>query len=625
MEGEKINSLLKYLQLSLVLVITTCTADLSAQQPVVLEVGRDSYSLDGKFALLEDPSGQLTFADVLSDSIQQDFVVPEKPIHTLKFTSSAYWLRFIVKTNQAAGKSPFQSISRYNTLILVKNEPLIEDIRFYQKLPVMDTLVYLDVQAGSIVPVESKEIKTYDFIALLNPNPQIQDTFYLRIKTRSQFILSYSLHTFDGFINRSESRKLFHGILFGILILLMIYNLFLYYTVKELVFIYYVLYIFCYMVMVFTYQGYFFEIFGQVFDRDYFIIPAACISFGGVFWLFLTYEFLSLKTNLGGKYRWIIYLAPIAPIIPLITFGLYLPALAPFITAVVISYYILGFVVSIIALKRGVKIALYYIIGLIGMAVGIFITSNTRNNFITLPYNFWTQNAVHIGLLWEAIVLAAAVGFRFNQFKKEQEYEKGLIRNRIASDLHDEIGSNLSTITLQGKMIVQAGGIEKKYIPEVNEIISIAGKTNDLIRDIVWFINPFHDSSEDLVLRMRETASKMLNSINYSFDINQTPDKIFSHLVDLNQRRHLYLMYKEILNNIVKHSNANNATITLYTYDDHLELKITDDGDGFNSNEPSSGSGLANLRNRANLISAELSIIGSPSQGTAVSVTIPFH
>lgn len=598
--------------------------DLYAQQPIVLDLHQESYSLAGRFALLEDKSGALSISDILSDSIQQRFYVPEAPIHNLKFTTSAFWLRFIVRRDSMNGESGHYPYTKHKTLILVKNEPLIEDIRFYQKLPLIDTTILLEVKAGSMVPVHGKDIRNYDFIAMMNPSDQIQDTFYLRVKTRSQFILSFSMYTFDGFINWSELRKLFHGILFGILILLIIYNLFLYYTVKEAVFIYYVLYIFSYMIMVFTYHGYFFEIFGRLFYRDYFILPASAIAFGGIFWLFLTFEFLSLQTNMGGKFRWIIYLAPIAPIFPIITFGLAIPRLAPFLTGLVILYYILGFVVSLIALKSGIKIALYYIIGLIGMAVGIFITSNTRNNFIMMPNNFWTQNAVHIGLLWEAVVLAAAVGFRFNQFKNEQEKEKGFIRNRIASDLHDEIGSNLSTITLQGKMVVQAGGIEPQYLPQVNEIISIAGKTNDLIRDIVWFINPFHDSSENLVLRMRETASKMLSSMNYSFDINQTPDDIFTHLVDLNKRRHLYLMYKEVLNNIVKHADAKNVRITLFNTEENLELTIADDGKGFDVNNTTTGLGLVNLNNRAELISAKLTITGSPGPGTSISIIIPY-
>jgi signal transduction histidine kinase len=214
-------------------------------------------------------------------------------------------------------------------------------------------------------------------------------------------------------------------------------------------------------------------------------------------------------------------------------------------SASTLGFFVFAFVIAAISLKKGVYISKYYLIASSGLTFGIIAFVSTRNSLFSLPYNFWTQNALHFGVLWEALVFAATVGYRFSFLRAEKEKEKSLIRNQIAADLHDEIGSNLSTIYLQSRLLMKKLETDNNLNEQLNDIANTARKTTDAIRDIVWFINPFHDNSEDLVLRMKELASKMLINIDYKFTSTGGNENIFNQLPDLNKRRHIYLIFKE--------------------------------------------------------------------------------
>jgi len=158
---------------------------------------------------------------------------------------------------------------------------------------------------------------------------------------------------------------------------------------------------------------------------------------------------------------------------------------------------------------------------------------------------------------------------------------------------------------------------------QLQNIFNIAGITTDTIRDIVWFINPFHDNSEDLLLRMKELASKMLVDLDYTFSLGSDNERIFDLLPDLNKRRHIYLIFKEALNNIAKHSNADKATIIIKEEEKTFVMMITDNGKGFNEEQITFGEGLKNLRNRAMQIDAQISIESSNGSGTKITLKVP--
>ena len=143
--------------------------------------------------------------------------------------------------------------------------------------------------------------------------------------------------------------------------------------------------------------------------------------------------------------------------------------------------------------------------------------------------------------------------------------------------------------------------------------------TAESMRDIIWFINPENDSFEKLLTKMREAANMMLEEIPFNFaeDIDESE---FEY--DLNFHRNLFLIYKEILQNIVRHAQATEVTIELSHTDYKFRLIVTDNGIGFEPTAEFKGNGLRNYQHRASEMNGEIVIHSKPGQGTRVELSV---
>lgn len=196
------------------------------------------------------------------------------------------------------------------------------------------------------------------------------------------------------------------------------------------------------------------------------------------------------------------------------------------------------------------------------------------------------------------------------------------IRKRIASDLHDDIGSNLGSISLIArtarKDLVRLQGPEE-VAEDLGEVESIARESSLAMRDIVWLLERRQDSIGDLVQRMRETAGRLLREIN--FTLNCDSKKTASKL-SLDAKRHLFLFYKEAIYNILKHSHANTVAIRLWDEDDKLALEIMDNGVGLPMNDELTPATIRKLEDRARVLEGLLQIASSKEQGTKIRLFV---
>ncbi len=212
---------------------------------------------------------------------------------------------------------------------------------------------------------------------------------------------------------------------------------------------------------------------------------------------------------------------------------------------------------------------------------------------------------------------AKAADHQARALAAQTEVEKEQMRSRIASDLHDEIGSNLSSIalisqTLQKKL--NSALKEKKHLQNIHHI---ARMTADSMRDIIWFINPENDDLSRLIIKMRESTNLMLGEINFTFNSNDTE---FSFEPDLNFKRNLFLIFKEILQNIIKHSQAKRVDVNISQSEKHFILHVKDDGIGFDTPKNTDGNGLKNIKNRARQIDCNLEIDTVVGKGTSIKL-----
>lgn len=210
-----------------------------------------------------------------------------------------------------------------------------------------------------------------------------------------------------------------------------------------------------------------------------------------------------------------------------------------------------------------------------------------------------------------------AAELKAKNIEQEKELEKQKIRNRIAQDLHDEIGSNLSSISLMSELIQDDEKIQSETSEKIKRIHNVAKGSTQSIRDIVWLTNPSSDSLKDLISKMKEVVENASGKFNLNFDY---PKNISDINLLPETKRNLFFIYKEALNNIAKHSGAKSVSIKFRLDNNTIFLSIKDDGKGFDSSAGSKGNGLKNISSRAKEINADLKFESNPGNGTSLEL-----
>lgn len=227
---------------------------------------------------------------------------------------------------------------------------------------------------------------------------------------------------------------------------------------------------------------------------------------------------------------------------------------------------------------------------------------------------------------WPSVVLyfllLVGIGvYLFFLYDFRQKLKLHYVRNRIASDLHDEVGSNLNSIAIFTELLRKKVADDASLLPILDRITSNSEETVTLMRDTVWAINPENDSTEKLVERMRAFGVEILaaKGIPFHFTVH---DLKSSDGLSMEQRRSLYLVYKEAVNNIVKHAEAKNAECTLKKEEGVLKIRIKDDGKGFDPSATFEGNGLRNFTTRGRDENMRVSVTSKPGEGTTVTVEV---
>jgi ligand-binding sensor domain-containing protein/two-component sensor histidine kinase len=221
-----------------------------------------------------------------------------------------------------------------------------------------------------------------------------------------------------------------------------------------------------------------------------------------------------------------------------------------------------------------------------------------------------------------AIAIASVVYVLF-RYRLARLVELERVRTRIASDLHDDIGANLSLIAgLSDVLRQQAPWEEATFNERLALIATVSRRSVDAMSDIVWAVNPNRDHLSDLTQRMRRFANETLGPRGIEFRF-ESPVGDDDTRIDSDMRREVFLIFKEAMNNIVRHSESNLAEISLRSENGSAVLKISDNGRGFDLDRADCGQGLASMRKRAKNIGAELVLHSSPGRGLTILVKAP--
>ncbi len=219
------------------------------------------------------------------------------------------------------------------------------------------------------------------------------------------------------------------------------------------------------------------------------------------------------------------------------------------------------------------------------------------------------------------IILLTLIGIWMlvNRYKLRQKMKELELRNSIAADLHDEVGSSLSSIHMLSQMAKQQNFNLQEDI--LNKVSNNAHETMEKMSDIVWMIKPTENDGISLKERMQKFIYDVCSSLNINCSFKA--DELDKLKLSMEQRKNLYLIFKEAINNAAKYSGTKELSVLIEMQHKNLGMNIKDFGKGFNDQVASRGNGLENMQIRAKELKGQLHILSKPEQGTELNLTFP--
>ncbi|MDB5201339.1 MAG: hypothetical protein JWQ27_748 [Ferruginibacter sp.] len=207
--------------------------------------------------------------------------------------------------------------------------------------------------------------------------------------------------------------------------------------------------------------------------------------------------------------------------------------------------------------------------------------------------------------------------YRVRQLLKLQQ-----VRNRIATDLHDDIGSTLTNINMLSEISRKNLGQPEeaaKFLQRISEEVTASSQA---LNDIIWNVNTRNDSMEETLFRMRRYAAELFDNSKTTCHL-LIDDTIAGKKINMEQRRDLYLIYKESMNNILKHAFAKNVWVDIQWKGGAFLLKIKDDGKGFESSVLTNRNGLRNIYSRTAKWKGSTKLTTAQGKGTLMEIVLP--
>lgn len=234
--------------------------------------------------------------------------------------------------------------------------------------------------------------------------------------------------------------------------------------------------------------------------------------------------------------------------------------------------------------------------------------------------------ALLVGSLLVLMLGTAVTAWILNRSRLRRLEEAQQLRKQIAQDLHDEVGSTLSSISLlsghTNKLLLENRPESAQKM--VQKIYTDARQILESIDEIIWVINPSNDSLHRIALRLQAYAQPLMESKNIRFSFlseSLTPDTP----VSIEVRRNLFLIGKEAINNMIKYSEATQAIIRFDRVDKQLQVVIEDNGRGFNTTQSSQRTGQTSMHHRAQAMGGQLAVRSAPGQGTQLQLTVSLN
>ncbi|MFN4145482.1 MAG: 7TM diverse intracellular signaling domain-containing protein [Runella sp.] len=552
------------------------------------------------FEYLIDQNHKIPINQLLSNPSNLSFVSYRKPILNLGYSQDRVWVKYEV----------FNKSDNDKWFLTIDNSRL----NFVKLYLVVNGQVVHQETAGDYLPASTIPFfPSPTFALVLQPNTPY--SIILQIESTEDLKFSFVFRTFADFARYTSERSLLWGIYFGFILLISFFNLFLWWLNREKIFFNYALYVLFFGLFQASLYGYGYRFFwgNSIFnDRSH-------IIFIGLLTIFFTYfsiDFLGVfKYYKRHKmlfsivaWSWVLFLLWV-----IFTYNYYTNIIVIALGALMIllqQFYALR-----LYFVHRQSSALTYLLATLCLSVSILIVGAMNLGWLT----YLNQDyLIMSGSVIEILIFSFSISDRLRRTQLEKE-KLMQVRQEISANLHDDLAASLSGLTLYlefqrlKKQNFTQEGLEilQSAIKQVRQIM-------DLVRSTVWEINPQNDFSEEWVLQLKNLVKMTLQSQNIDYNLMIDPS-LEEYILPIDLRRHLMLLLKEVLTNIVKHAKASEVTIECTIENQKsLVLCIQDNGCGFDLERTRKGNGMNTLHQRAQALKSKLLISSSEGNGTRV-------
>jgi signal transduction histidine kinase len=594
------------------------------EPPVIqLDYGQSNYLVGRNMLVLEDPASKLQLNDVERNPGLF------KPItqQTLNVgpSASTFWLKLHV-----VSKTQQEWFLHVRAPFLKQVDLFTETHSSYDQTEMHITNV------GSALPYRDRPVLTNQTILPLNLAKKDTATIYLRVRSNSIIRVPLEISTLQHIYENSQENDIAHGFYFGLIAALIIYNLFVFISIRERTYLYYVFYIFFVALNISYIKGHFLQFIVPHFPQANHSNYTGSLAF--IFALLFTDSFLNTNYYCPRlkKFGWLIVVSSVATIALSLSGYLLLGFQLNWLTVGLFLIYsnLTGYVV----LRQGFKPARYYLMGFTTLLVGILIFM--MKDMAILPENWFTEGSYQTGSALEAIILSFALANKLNTYKKEKEvtqaealaqamlFSQQLIgsqeseRKRVAAELHDSLGQSLGMVKNKVLMIKRDTGKPELREKQLKDLEVMVTEAIQEVRNISYNLRPLHLE----LLGITQSLHSLLEDVVETGLIElETDIQNFDNLLTKANEMNVFRIVQECFNNILKHAQATAARIQINAEDSMIAIRIEDNGVGI---EPAAtekgGFGMIGIRERLNILNGQIEIRDNKPTGTIINIQIPF-
>jgi len=569
--------------------------------------------------VLEDAAGMLDLAGARRAAGEGRFRAAPGNDLDVGFSSSTYWLRLIL---------PEGALGLRRGLLAV-GTALIDRIDVYV-IPASGAVIHHS--AGDTRAFRDRAFAHAQPIFPVSPNAL---EVYVQIGSESSIRARPVLWREVAFYKADAREQAFLGVYFGIIMALLLYNLCLYIAVRDASFLFYVGYLGAVLLM----QA---KIYGQADQYLWPSTPAVAnpATVGAIALLLIAgiqfariYLGTGLRTPRTNRALIGVQLGSALIVLSVFVFG-YAVAIKTIIGWVLLTILVL-ILAMVLTLKQGYRPARFLLYAFATLAIGTFIYIARLNNL--LPSNLALDHALDLAIVAEAVLLSFALAYRINVANADKQRAEAQVlrlqrrlsqdlmagqeedRRRIAGELHDSIGQNLLVIGNRLKQLM-AGKPNVTAAGDISEIAAIARTSVDEVRAIARDLRPHELDRLGFSAALRSMVDMAFHDSGIACETTISDADGF---LPPDAQIHLYRVAQEAINNILKHSGANLASVRLVKDGADFRLVISDNGQGASMDGSDDGFGLTAMRERVEMIGGTFKVTSGRQTGTSLSVILP--